>query len=245
MYNKCYYLNDAMINRHSLIKELINCKNADQAHILLRFFKTGKGDYGEGDKFLGIKVPQIRNISKKYLSLDLNDIQNLLDNEFHEIRFAGLVMLTEKYQKGDEEEKKAIFNLYISNIGKGINNWDLVDIPCPRIIGHYLFDKDRSILYNLSLSENLWERRVSIISTLYFIKKDDFKDTLKISKALLQDKHDLIHKAVGWMLREVGKRDIDTEREFLNKYCSIMPRTSLRYAIEKMEEGERKIFLNK
>lgn len=229
-----------------LKKELRKSRNAEQAVNLSRFFKTKKGEYGEGDIFWGIKVPQTRAIAKKYGDFQLEDIQILLSDEVHEVRFAGLMVLLEKYRKTKEEkEKKIIFDFYLKNIKNNINNWDLVDLSCPQIIGNYLFDKDKDILYKLSKSNNLWERRVSIISTFYFIKNNQFEDALNISKDLLGDGHDLIHKAVGWMLREVGKRNLGIERKFLNEYYKSMPRTCLRYAIEKMEEKERKSFLEK
>ncbi|MDD4409283.1 MAG: DNA alkylation repair protein [Candidatus Pacebacteria bacterium] len=230
----------------ALKNELKDIADKEQAFILSRFFKTGKGGYGEGDVFLGIKVPETRKIAKKYYLLGLKDIQKALDDDIHEIRFAALVVLLEKYKRSEsEKEKKDIFDFYIKNIRKSINNWDLVDLSCPQLVGDFLFDKPKDVLYRLSLSENLWERRVSIISTFYFIKNRRFDDTLNIAERLLQDKEDLIHKAVGWMLREVGKRDIEAERDFLKKHYRTMPRTSLRYAIEKMEEEERQEFLRR
>jgi 3-methyladenine DNA glycosylase AlkD len=219
--------------------------NPDQAIILARFFKTGRGQYGEGDTFLGIRVPVIRDFAKGFVDMPLREAQLLLDSETHEIRFAGLSILIEKYNNGDEKIKKKIFDLYLKNIKKNINNWDLVDLSCPQIIGNFLFDSERDVLYKLSKSSNLWERRVAMISTFYFIKRNDFKDTLRLAEILLNDKHDLINKAVGWMLREVGKRDIEVERKFLEKYYKTMPRVALRYAIEKMTETQRKYFLNK
>jgi len=229
----------------SLKSSLYSQKDEVQAAILSRFFKTEKGDYGEGDQFLGIRVPVIRRIAKDYHFLSFDDIQELLNDSIHEIRFAALVILIRKFDQSDIEEQEKIFHFYLKNIRNHINNWDLVDLSCPQIVGKYLLDKDRSCLYSLSTSDNLWERRVSIISTLHFIRNGDYDDTLKISKLLLNDKHDLIHKAVGWMLREVGKKDIDIERKFLEDYSQNMPRTALRYAIEKMDEKERKYFLNR
>jgi 3-methyladenine DNA glycosylase AlkD len=230
---------------NTFIAEFKKLANPDQAIILARFFKTGKGQYGEGDTFLGIKVPAIRAFAKGFVDMSLPEVQLLLNSEVHEIRFAGLSILIEMYNKGDEKKKEKIFNLYLKNIKKNINNWDLVDLSCPHIIGNFLFDRERDVLYKLSKSNNLWEKRVAIISTFYFIKRNDFKDALALAEILLNDEHDLINKAVGWMLREVGKRDIEVERKFLKKYYKTMPRVALRYAIEKMAEKERKYFLNK
>ncbi|MDD5639586.1 MAG: DNA alkylation repair protein [Candidatus Pacebacteria bacterium] len=228
-----------------VIAKLKKAKNKEQAKILSGFFKTGKGQYGEGDIFWGIKVPVIRNIAKEFIRIPMNQIQILLDCPVHEVRFAGLMILIKEYERGDEEKQEKIFDLYLKNIKKNINNWDLVDLSCPQIVGSFLFEKEKDVLYKLAMSSNLWERRVAMISTFYFIKKNDFKDALSLAEILLNDKHDLINKAVGWMLREVGKRDMEKERFFLLKYYKNMPRTALRYAIEKMNEEERKFFLAK
>jgi 3-methyladenine DNA glycosylase AlkD len=224
--------------------ELLQLSDINHAKRLSGFFKTKKGQYGEGDLFLGIRVPQQRKIAKKYTKLGLNDIQELLNSKFHEYRFTALVILVAKYRKAEECFKEEIFRFLLKNTAN-INNWDLVDLSAPRIIGDYLVDKDRDILYELTKSENLWERRISILATFKFIANNDFKDALKISEILLEDKHDLIHKAVGWALREIGKRDQDLEERFLNKYAAKMPRTMLRYAIEKFEEKKRKFYLTK
>tara|TARA_Y100000310_G_scaffold162731_1_gene162675 strand:- start:6977 stop:7684 length:708 start_codon:yes stop_codon:yes gene_type:complete len=226
--------------------ELKKHADSEKAKILHRFFKTGKGQYGEGDIFLGIVVPKQREIVKKFGGdLSIAHVQKLINSKIHEERLIGLLILVERYKKGDEKEKKFIFNLYLSN-SKKVNNWDLVDLTAPNIVGNYLLNKkqERKILYKLAKSENLWEKRIAIISTFAFIRKNDFADTLKISKILLKDKHDLIHKAVGWMLREVGKRDQDKEEKFLKKHYKNMPRTMLRYAIERFEESLRKKYLN-
>ena len=218
-----------------LIKELQEFANPERANLSQRFFKTGKREYGEGDVFLGIVVPKTRSITKKYLDLDVKDVGDLLNSDIHEYRLAGLLILVGKYQKG---EKEKIFNFYLNNSSR-INNWDLVDLTAPRIVGNYLLDKNRDVLYNLSKSDNLWERRIAIISTFAFIRENDFKDSLKIAEILLDDKYDLIHKAVGWMLREVGKKNINELRKFLKKNYKQMPRTMLRYSIEKFPEEER------
>ncbi len=225
-------------------EELLQLSDPDHAKRLSGFFKTKKGQYGEGDVFLGIRVPEQRKVAKKYTKLGLNDIQELLNSKFHEYRFTALVILVSKYGKADESGKEEIFSFLLKN-KSNINNWDLVDLSAPRIIGDYLVDKGRSILYELAKSENLWERRISILATFKFIANNDFKDSLKISEILLADEHDLVHKAVGWALREIGKRHQELEEQFLNKYAAKMPRTMLRYAIEKFKEKKRKNYLTK
>jgi 3-methyladenine DNA glycosylase AlkD len=234
-----------------LIRELQRAADPEKAKNLEWFFKTGKGEYGEGDKFLGITVPNLRTISKKYQNLELNDLQKLLDNKFHEHRLSALMILRFKYAKTLRlpiekrvAQGKAIVSFYLKNTKK-INNWDLVDLSCHYILGNWLLDKDRKILYQLARSKNLWEKRISIITTFAFVDEDQFTDSLKIGEILLNDKHDLIHKAVGWVLREIGKKDKKTETDFLDKYYKIMPRTMLRYAIEKFSDKERKFYLNK
>ena len=223
-------------------KELAQLSDPDRAKNLSRFFKTGKGQYGEGDRFLGIAVPEQRKVAKKYTTLSLNDIQELLNSKIHEYRLTALVILIFKYRKADESGKEEIFDFYLKNT-ENINNWDLVDLSAPRIVGDYLVNKDRSILYKLAKSNSLWERRISILSTFIFIGKNDFEDALNISVLLLHDKNDLIHKPVGWTLREIGKRNQNVEERFLKKYCRQMPRTMLRYAIEKFDEKKRKFYL--
>jgi 3-methyladenine DNA glycosylase AlkD len=220
--------------------------NADknQAKILQGFFKTGGGEYGEGDVFLGIKVPLQRKICKKYLDIDFDEIQSLLDSKIHEERFCASIILVMQFEKGDDSRKKSIFNFYIKNAQR-FNNWDLVDLSAPKIVGEYLVNRDRKILYQLAKSKNLWERRIAILSTFTFIRENDFKDTLEISRILLNDEHNLIHKAVGWMLREVGKRDIESEKEFLNAYHQEMPRVMLRYALEKLSQKEKMFYMDK
>jgi 3-methyladenine DNA glycosylase AlkD len=227
--------------------ELQSKADAEQARNLQRFFKTGKGEYGEGDLFLGVVVPDERKIAKKFCGLELEDIQELLNSKFHEERMIGLFILVNKYTKckNDELNKKRIVDFYLRN-SKKINNWDLVDLSAHKIIGAYLLDKpekEKEILYKLAKSDNLWERRVAIISTFEFIRNNQFEDSLKIGKILLADEHDLIHKAVGWMLREVGKRDVTVLEEFLKQYYKKMPRTMLRYSIEKFSEEKRKRYL--
>jgi 3-methyladenine DNA glycosylase AlkD len=206
------------------------------------FFKTGKGDYGEGDIFVGLKVPTQRKLAREFNYLKLSDLKILLGSKVHEERLISLFILVDKYEKGDDRDKDQIFSFYLKNI-KRINNWDLVDLSAPKIIGKHLLKKDRSLLYKFALSKNLWERRVSILSTFEFVRNNDFETTLKIAETLLTDKHDLIHKAVGWMLREVGKRDLTIEENFLKLHYKKMPRTMLRYSIEKFPESKRKKYL--
>lgn len=225
-----------------LRKELKNKKNPEQAKILQRFFKTGKGEYGEGDIFYGIKVPVTRTIAKRFVELTFNELKILLASEVHEERLAAGLILVEKFNKANENEREKIYRFYLTN-RKGINNWDLVDLTAPKIIGTYLLNRDKKILFDLAKSKNLWDKRIAIISTLAFIRKNHFDETLNISRLLLNDKHDLIHKAVGWMLREIGKINCGVETEFLLKYYKEMPRTMLRYAIEKFPERKRKQFL--
>jgi 3-methyladenine DNA glycosylase AlkD len=225
-----------------LIKDLQNLANPEKAKILQRFFKTGKGEYGEGDLFLGITVPEQRKLAKKYQALTLKEVQKLLSSSYHEHRLTSLLILVIKYSKSDEEGKKEIVDFYLKNT-KHINNWDLVDSSADKIIGDYLLERARSILYKLAESENIWERRIAIMATFRFIKNNQFKDTMKISEMLIRDDHDLIHKAVGWMLRETGKRDMATEEAFLKKHYKKMPRTMLRYAIEKFNQDKRRTYL--
>jgi len=227
-----------MLNK--LIKELKSLENKKQAELLQGFFKTGKGQYGEGDIFLGIKVPVQRSVAKKYLDLSLEDVQELINSGIHEHRLVGLLILVERFKKS--EEKKEIFDFYLKNSRK-INNWDLVDLSAHKIVGAFLLDKDRNILLEYAKSENLWEKRISIVATAMFISNNQFEDTIKISEILLNDSHDLIHKAVGWMLREVGKRDLEVLENFLKKHYKGMPRTMLRYSIEKFPEDKRKAYL--
>ncbi len=212
------------------------------AAFLQGFFKTGKGQYGEGDLFRGIRTPVLRKLAKEMKAAPIDELETLLHSKWHEDRALALIMLVEAFDAGSDAGRKRIYELYLAN-SKFINNWDLVDISSPNIVGAWLFDKKRSILDKLSTSSLLWERRISIVSTLFFIRKGQFDDTLRISETLLGDKQDLMHKAVGWMLREVGKRDVSVLESFLKRHGATMPRTALRYAIEKFPEPERKAYL--
>jgi 3-methyladenine DNA glycosylase AlkD len=207
-----------------------------------RFFKTGKGEYGEGDKFLGIRVPVLRKHAKQFLDLPLKETTSLLQSQYHEERLCALLILVLKFSKVSDREKQAIYRLYLRNT-QFINNWDLVDSSAHQIVGRFLTDSDKQPLYRLAKSSSLWERRIAIIATYHFIKSGQFTDTLKLSKILLLDDHDLMHKAVGWMLREVGNRDRAAEVAFLQVHYPKMPRTMLRYAIEKFPERERQRYL--
>jgi 3-methyladenine DNA glycosylase AlkD len=229
---------------NELINELNSSKNGEQAKNLQRFFKTGKGEYVEGDVFIGLTMPQQRAIVKKYTNLSFNDLQILLNSKIHEYRMSALIILTKKYSnsKKDSLEKRRIYEFYMKNT-KNINNWDLVDVTCPRIVGDFLSIDGTEILKMLAKSENIWERRIAIISTLPLIKKRKFGDTLAIAEMLINDKEDLIHKAVGWMLREIGKKNLNVLELFLKERYKQMPRTMLRYAIEKFPEEKRKMYL--
>lgn len=222
----------------ALRKDMHRLADPARAKVMQGFFKTGPGQYGQGDVFAGIAVPQSRLMAKKYAHLPLADVGQLLQSEVHEERLVALLILIGKY-KGDPDK---IAKFYLANLGR-VNNWDLVDVSAPGILGAHLLNKDRAVLYRLARSKVLWERRVAIISTLAFIRKGEFDDTLKIAEMLLSDRHDLMHKAVGWMLREVGKRDLATEEVFLQKHCRSMPRTALRYAIERLPEQERRAYM--
>ena len=224
-------------------QDLQNLTDPIRAKHSQRFFKTGPGEYGEGDQFIGITMPNLRKVTKQHLSLPLKEVETLLHSKIHEHRMAALVIWTYQYEKADQKTREQIYKAYLNNT-KYINNWDLVDVTTPRIVGQHLFNRDRKILYTLANSNNLWEKRISILATFWFISKNQFDDTLKIAKILLDDPHDLIHKAVGWALREVGKRDQIVEEQFLKKHYKTMPRTMLRYAIERFEETLRKQYLH-
>lgn len=209
---------------------------------LQRFFRTGPGQYGEGDIFRGISIPVLRDLARRNRDIPLEETACLLDSVYHEDRLLALFMLVGRFRRGDAGMKTAIFDLYMKSTGR-MNNWDLVDASAEHIPGAYLWDRDRSPLHTLSRSPSLWERRISIVATFNFIRRGDFKDTLAISENLLADREDLIHKAAGWMLREVGKRSMEAEEAFLKRHCRAMPRTMLRYAIERFPENIRQAYL--
>lgn len=225
-------------------KELRSFASEEKASFLSKFFKTGRGEYAEGDKFIGVTVPNQRMVAKKYYSeISSIEIEELLHSPIHEYRLTALLILVYKFERNkSSSERNQIVELYLKN-SEFINNWDLVDLSAPKILGAYLFDKDKTILYDFAKSGHLWKQRIAIISTYYFIKKNHFEDTFRISEILLFHKHDLIHKAVGWMLREVGKINLSAEVEFLNRHYKKMPRTMLRYAIEKFDEDLRQKYL--
>lgn len=211
---------------------------------LPKFFKTGKGQYGEGDQFLGIVVPNTRIVAKRHKDAPFEVMAELLQSEWHECRLCALLMLVERFKKCDEKGKKEIYDFYLTQTTR-INNWDLVDLSAPGIVGDYLKDKPRDVLYRLADSSLLWEQRIAVVSTYSLIKNNDFIDIIALSERLLHHKHDLMQKAVGWMLREMGKRDKDLLVQFLEKHCKTMPRTMLRYAIEKFPEDERREFMKR
>lgn len=207
------------------------------------FFKTGPGEYGEGDIFRGIRMPVLRQLAKEYQNLSLDETTQLLQSPIHEDRMLALLICIRRFSKGDEATQQAIYTLYLQHTAF-INNWDLVDVSAPHVVGAFLLDRDREPLYRLAQSPSLWERRIAVLSTFRFIKIGQFHDSLGLAEILLHDEEDLIHKAVGWMLREVGKRNPDVEEGFLQAHYPAMPRTMLRYAIEKFPAPKRKRYLN-
>lgn len=211
---------------------------------LPNFFKTGKGQYGEGDKFLGIVVPNTRLVAKKHKDVPFEVIRDLMRSEYHECRLCGLLMLVERFKKSNEEQRKELYDFYLTQTGR-INNWDLVDLSAPYIVGEYLKDKSRKDLYRLADSRLLWEQRIAVVATATLIRKNDLTDIYALSEKLLHHRHDLMQKAIGWMLREAGKKDKARLVAFLEAHRLEMPRTMLRYSIEKFTEDERKYFMNK
>jgi 3-methyladenine DNA glycosylase AlkD len=216
--------------------------NRERALVAQRFFKTAPGEYGEGDVFVGLRVPEIRRLAKEYQSLPFSEIASLLQSSIHEARLLALLILVRVYRQGDTSLQEQIYNLYLQNT-RFVNNWDLVDASAEHIVGSHLRHRSKSPLDALAQSKLLWDRRISIMATFHYIKHGEFAETLHIAKQLLRDPEDLIHKAVGWMLREIGKRDHLAEEEFLEKYYKAMPRTMLRYAIEKFPEKLRQQYL--
>ena len=225
-----------------LIESLQALADKEKAKFLQGFFKTGKGQYAEGDIFWGIKVPETRQVAKAYHNMPFEELKKILKNPVHEVRLCALMILVERFKKSEESEKKAIVDFYLSNT-QYINNWDLVDLSCYKILGNYLLDKPRDILYLLAKSKNMWEQRIAIVSTWTFIRHHELEDTLAIAEMLLDHSHDLIHKAVGWMLRELAKKDESAMLNFVETHYNQMPRTALRYAIERLDESVRKDIL--
>jgi 3-methyladenine DNA glycosylase AlkD len=223
-------------------KRLRELENKEKAKILQGFFKTGPGQYGEGDLFLGIPVPRLRKLCKESGDMALGQVEALLKSAVHEERLLALLMLIRKYNEGDQSAKRKIYTLYLKSL-RWINNWDLVDLSAPNIVGDFLMGRSRKPLYRLAHSSALWKRRIAILATFRFIKEQQFDETLRISEILLRDKEDLIQKAVGWMLREVGKRDRAAEEAFLKEHCRQMPRTMLRYAIERFPAAKKELFM--
>lgn len=232
----------SLLNR--IRADLAGLRDPEKARILSRFFKTGKGEYGEGDIFLGITVPEQRRIAIKYQDASFDDLHELLADRIHEHRLVALHILIGKYNKADNSNRISCVEFYLQHI-PSINNWDLIDLSAGKILGDHLMDRDKSILYRFAQSESLWQRRIAMMATFAFIRNNRFDDALKIAGILLQDHHDLIHKAVGWMLREIGKRDQPAEEEFLRRHCKVMPRTMLRYAIERFDKKKREFYMQK
>ena len=214
----------------------------ERAVLLQRFFKTGPGEYAEGDRFIGVRVPRIRKLVRAHPDIPLEEVEQLLQSEIHEERLLALLLMVQHYQRGDGKVRKRLYQLYLGST-EFINNWDLIDVTAKNIVGAWLENKSRKPLYKLARSKSLWERRIAIMATFRYIPADDFEDCLKLAEMLRDDEHDLIHKAVGWMLREVGKRDRAVEEAFLQQHYQSMPRTMLRYAIEKFPEKRRQAYL--
>lgn len=226
----------------AVVKELKQRASPARARASRWFFKTGKGDYGEGDAFFGVAVPEQRRIAKRHAELALQDIAQLLKHKVHECRLTALFILTQQYRAADEKQRERIARFYLSH-RRRVNNWDLVDSSAPYILGQHLLDKDRSILYALAKSRSVWERRMAIIATGAFVRAGEYDDTLRLATLAFADRHDLIHKAAGWMLREIGNRSRPTLERFLDQHAAVMPRTMLRYAIEKFPADRRKVYL--
>lgn len=228
----------------TITSELQALSNTEKREIFPKFFKAGKGEYGEGDRFLGVTVPNIRAIAKLHKDISIEEIRDLIQSEWHEVRLCALIIMVEKSKKKDEALRQQLFELYLSQTDR-INNWDLVDLSCRFIIGEYLLDKSRDILYQLAQSPLLWDNRIAIVSTYAFIRKGQLEDTYALSDLMMHHPHDLMHKAIGWMLREAGKRDSDRLYDYVMSHRADMPRTMLRYAIEKFSPAERSILMKR
>ena len=228
----------------TITQELQSLSNAEKREIFPKFFKAGKGQYGEGDRFLGVTVPNIRTMAKRHKEISLEEIRELLESEWHEVRLCALIIMVETSKKKDETLRQKLFDLYLSQTNH-INNWDLVDLSCHHIVGEYLLDKSRDILYQLAQNRLLWDNRIAIVSTYAFIRKGQLEDTYALSELMMHHPHDLMHKAIGWMLREAGKRDSDRLYDYIMSHRADMPRTMLRYAIEKFSPIERSILMKR
>lgn len=229
-----------------LINELARLANEERAMASMRFFKTGPGQYGEGDKFIGVLQPDIRGVCKKFKTLPINELNKLVENPVHEHRMAALIIVAEQFKKADSNKQTQPYGFYLAALARGkINNWDLIDVTCPHVMGQYLKNKPKDILYELVKSRSLWERRASVLATFAFIQNGESEDAIKICKLLMNDKEDLIHKATGWMLREVGKRiDERILTDFLDQHSQEMPRTMLRYSIEKLTINQKQKYMS-
>lgn len=227
------------------LQEYSNRRPPKDIALMKRFFKTGPGEYAEGDQPMGVRVPEIRAVCKMFPDLSLTEIEKLLESPLHEVREGALIVMANQAQKAknNPQHKKALYDLYLRRTDR-INNWDLVDCSCRDVVGGYLHDKSRAPLYKLAKSKDLWERRIAVVSTWYFIRTSDLGDTFKIAALLLEDKQDLIHKAAGWMLREAGKKDRAQLLQFLDTHAAIMPRTMLRYSIEHLTPKQRQLYMN-
>ncbi len=234
-----------MVTTQQIIDALQASGNPEKSAHLSRFFKTAKGQYGEGDLFLGVTVPEQRTIARQFRDANFPVIRELIASPWHEVRLTGLLILLEQFTKNKQEEfRQSCVDLYLDSLPY-INNWDLVDLTCYKLLGVWLNNRQRDLLYQLAHSSNLWEQRISIVTCMHFVRQRDFRDCLAISGLLLDHPHDLIHKAVGWLLREIGKKDRQVLTDFLKPRYSQMPRTMLRYAIEHFPENERKKYLKK
>ena len=248
MHHKRTLLNDSDLYMKPIIglitDELQAFSTEEKREVLPRFFKTGKGEYGEGDHFLGVAVPDTRTVAKQHKDISLDEIRNLMQSEWHEVRLCALLIMVEKSKKKDETLRKQLFDLYLSQTSR-INNWDLVDLSCRFIVGEFLLDKSRDILYQLAQSPLLWDNRIAIVSTYAFIRKGQLDDTYVLSDLMMKHPHDLMHKAIGWMLREAGKRNPERLYDYVMNYRAEMPRTMLRYAIEKFGPKERSVLMKR
>ena len=248
MHHKRTLLNDSDLYMKPIIglitDELQAFSTEEKREVLPRFFKTGKGEYGESDHFLGVAVPDTRTVAKQHKDISLDEIRNLMQSEWHEVRLCALLIMVEKSKKKDETLRKQLFDLYLSQTSR-INNWDLVDLSCRFIVGEFLLDKSRDILYQLAQSPLLWDNRIAIVSTYAFIRKGQLDDTYVLSDLMMKHPHDLMHKAIGWMLREAGKRDPERLYDYVMNHRAEMPRTMLRYAIEKFGPKERSVLMKR